>query len=483
MTDYFIDISQTFNGDGLTSGAATIDGGSGAANDFYEVTKALHATIGQLSGGDNVYVRTANASGDLSLPLDVSQTMSFSTSKFNRLRFYFDDGTVWAESGLFTINWHAVDKVNLVWGSHTDIYAGNELDRRLKFEFNYAEGHIHGAPVSLPVLSTLVGAIFHWKGDGNTCDVGYYGSGDSIQVDCLYKISAYGSYSGYSLFNPPRSSKITFKNPVIDLGDLLVSTNIRQFCGYGSYRSSAEFIGGKVIGNSDVFTILRLSGGTSTFVAYFRDFYLDKSTGVSFFNKDAILDTSNQDNTVIVLGGKNTHDCNYFERNIITDFVYNGSFPYLNATLPDAASTGWSLRVEPFNTKEDYEGTMPVLEKYCDLTATNLTVRLELMQVPTMAIDTHNFWYELVYIDDLTGDPIIASSRQDTANAIPLVDSLAAWQPNQTFGEDAFVAKKIELTTPTAVRKGTIIRLYGKTTLDIADGVFIFVCPDFQVSD
>lgn len=163
------------------------------------------------------------------------------------------------------------------------------------------------------------------------------------------------------------------------------------------------------------------------------------------------------------------------------DSRQDGFYPTLNATFPNPAASAWSWKVYCPNVGIGrLPFSLPITQVNQLSSADQLNVRLELLVGKTYpGVNKKSVWAELYYIDDATGVQRAVSSHADGA----LDDSAAVWTPtvgpDPTYGPAAFDEKKIELTTPTAVRPGTNLSLvlFVDAPASSATAHLIFVDP------
>jgi hypothetical protein len=124
--------------------------------------------------------------------------------------------------------------------------------------------------------------------------------------------------------------------------------------------------------------------------------------------------------------------------------------------------------------------SFPVAMKLYTADAAVLTLRLDLQVTNTYApdLDTQNTWIEVSYVDASTGETRFFSGKASTAGAA--LPAGAAWSADY-YGPISFVSKKLEVTTPSSVKKDTVI-LVKLCTVAASSGAseMILACPDVQ---
>ncbi len=152
--------------------------------------------------------------------------------------------------------------------------------------------------------------------------------------------------------------------------------------------------------------------------------------------------------------------------------------PTLNASLPDSVGTPWSWRVFPKAANARNPMSMVSAKMFTGAAGVK-TVTQELLVADTMAVNRKNLWLMVSYEDNATGEIRHLSSQNWAAGAVAA--STAPWSAT-VWGAVSFDKRKLEITTPTAVKSNTVITvsLWSTVTSASANDIF-FVNPDFGV--
>ena len=174
--------------------------------------------------------------------------------------------------------------------------------------------------------------------------------------------------------------------------------------------------------------------------------------------------------------------------NVVYDYAceyssrFDGFYPTLNARLETSAATPWAYRLHTYRTTPQNPAQVAVSKLWTQDAAIR-KVALEILW-PTAATSSFaaptkdKVWITVQYTDDATGSQVFKSGRLFDGST--LAASSAAWSAS-TYGATNFDKYKLELTTPSSVRKDTdvlvnlfvIPRASSPAPLDI-----IMICPD-----
>jgi len=123
---------------------------------------------------------------------------------------------------------------------------------------------------------------------------------------------------------------------------------------------------------------------------------------------------------------------------------------------------------------------VPVLKLFTD-TAASKTITAHVLVADTISTaNKESLWLDVSYTDDTTGVPVSLSTRDYSAAA--LATDTAAWSAT-TWGSINLLKRKLEITTPTSIKKDTpvLITLRG-TVKSASDQDLMFFCPDVSIS-
>jgi hypothetical protein len=171
------------------------------------------------------------------------------------------------------------------------------------------------------------------------------------------------------------------------------------------------------------------------------------------------------------------------------DSRQDGNYPYLTATYPDLVSTGWSWKLYPKYAYITRELALDMAKVFTDTAATK-TITLELLIADTYpGITNQTLFLMGYYYDNATGEQR-AFSTQEFVSPAALTASTVTWNNASGtpevpgYGSASFLKRKIEFTTPTAIKQDSLIslRLVCNTPSSVSTEDLIFVCPDFKIT-
>ena len=461
MANKYIIEGAAFNGNGTSSAEATVAGGVGAWNTITYFEGATPA-YGSIAAGDTVYIRSKTAAGaDITRTLTAALTVgSANATVADHVRWVLDGGTVWPG----------------VSGSLT--FTGTSFNSTLR-AYNSLYAEIRGAWVYRPTsLSATAGFIFlqdacevkHLLFDGSLqTSNGTYVQGSSGRcrlVSCDFITNR--RQAGFGAILGSDYVSLTVEDPAIEV----LSVQPNQIFKPGNLGGSIEVFGGRIYG----------AGATSgTSVAIITG----STAGIRFIGTDIPKEMD------IVLGGTSYGNNGILEaigldggvgavfsdwRTGTIDSRSDGFYPTLNAFLPTTTQTPWSWKVWPNKTTRNIPFKVTSTKLYTgDAGVKTLTCNF-LVADSILGADTESTWLEVQYIDDATG----LRKRIDTRSidGLPLEVSTASWSAT-TYGAVNLLKRQIQVTTPTAVKKDTlVIATLRSFVTAVSANDLMFVCPD-----
>lgn len=482
MTDKYVDISATYNGDGTASNQAASDGASGAWNDIINVMEGTPG-YGSLDAGDVVYVRTYN-SGDLTVVMSGSVTLTSAATQDDPIVFVFDDGNVWSTGGTLTFQqsstygWH--------WSDHIII--------RASYSFNDTT-NIYTSGCKFYVDSTSQLIPWHYVSDNIFIGVEFDGK-DHNQIQCVkmngYKAAKFiGCYLNnstnnaginYGSFAESNSSKAVFYECYFDATNVVTGAT-GGIVSAGAYNNRVEIIGGKCINTGSGKNLIshltppNIRSSLTYGLIYIYGLDLNGLNLIGTGGRLALNDWI----TAVLINEDNYSSDGSGE----VDFFRGNSYPTLNATLSD--STAWSYRCLPSSTANaGYPLHLPEMNKYYTSSAGTVTATVELLIKDTSggsgAYDNptnQHFWAILTYIDN---DNNVSRSVRTAADGTGLSISSVAWSTT-SYGGDTYDKYKIALTTPTDVKQNTWIYVNVFCAIPAIDtDDYFFVDPEIILS-
>jgi hypothetical protein len=169
-----------------------------------------------------------------------------------------------------------------------------------------------------------------------------------------------------------------------------------------------------------------------------------------------------------------------FNGQVYESWVDTGNYPTLNAVLP--TGTPWSIKVMPAIAHLTTPAKISGISKLYLTTAAAKTLTFELaIHENYGTVTKKDFYVEVAYFDDATGDVVFETTEADTGN---LATSSATWSPDPpVYGSDTYVPYKIELTTSKSIKQNSLITArIVSTKTPIYNTDYYFIDPDFSVS-
>jgi hypothetical protein len=487
MANKYVDVSATYNGDGTLSTPAASAGAAGAWNDFANAFKGTPA-YGALANGDVVYVRTNDGTSDLSYTISaVSLTSVTGTNPDSPIRFVFDAGVVWANSGTFTIflsnSLSSIitikNYVELEGNFHLNhLYAGATAISG--FLFNFERCILRGGKITNGVQTTTA----------RGCKLGVTGTGPVALCTMigteLVIGNAYNVNSYLPLMTGGYGAVFRFINCTFDVSQGRTDHTLIEI---GRYGGGIEIVGGKFIGltpshrlyiaNQGVYSTnyqITLDGcdlgsvDADTFVRNYTDY------------APTSLQAASAEGTISVIANNLNGSFNFaqFNGSVYEYWVSGKNYPTLNAVLPNG--TPWSIRVVPAIVHVTSPAKISSINKlYVDSPATKtLTFDLAINEnygTPTKK----DFYVELAYFRSDTGALVTETTEAGTGN---LDVSTAVWTPNPpVYGAENYDTYKIAITTAYPIKQHSLIRAtVVSTRMPTFSTDYYFIDPEFSVT-
>lgn len=476
MADKYIIHGATFNGDGSSSVPASSNGGVGAWNNV-NVLEGTVPSFGTLAAGDTVYIRSKSAAGaDITTTLTTSINLgSTAATLAGFITWVIDDGTLWpGVDGVLTYT-HAS-----TWTTTVRQYNRVVARKRGALVLRSALANPSAGSTLCNCNGEMVNPVLDWSskvgaGEAIALRLGPYSLVEAPLI--LWGRVGGGANDQRGLIEQTtnNASKSTLIGPEIQLLDPNPGLPV-FFGGSGSARGMLHIIGGEISG----------PGATSTQPLYrqLNQTGRFRSVGLRFPRAMDVL-APPQVGTVAAPGEIEIIGCDdgvggHIEKEWgFATSRTDSNPPTLGATLPDAAGSPWSWRVYPKAVNNQDPMALTSAKMFTGAATTKLITQ-EVLVADTMAPNKGSLWITVEYQDNATGKTRHASSRDWGGGA--LAASTADWSAS-VWGAVTFVKRKLELTTPTAVKPNTpiIVTLWGNVLSASANDIF-FVDPDFGVN-
>lgn len=472
MADKYIIHGETYNGDGTSSSAAASNGAAGAWNNINILTGTAPA-YGSLDAGDVVRIRGKTAAGaDITITVSANVNAGKSGLTGTPVVWIFDDGTTWpaATGGVLTFN---------VTGSYAvTALAYNEFDALTQDAIRvvYTGGTNSGVILALSNGSVLR----RWKYDTTILTaVGSHGpSTRATGTPCTATLDRFHAvhHVRYSrLFNAEAYAKLILIEPDIEALSSLEQEPLFEAYSYGS---RIELRGGQVRGTGATSGVT-LCNSAATAQGVFGigfTFPYSMSLGVPNASGQGRYEFVAVDSTIGGFGSVSSDPYG------LVDSRDAGNFPHLNAALDDSASTPWAYLLAP--TSACSRGTPRTIDIAAPFLASAATATLTLnllVSTTFTGANKSNVWAVFSYVDNATGAVKVMSTQDNAAGALD--SSTASWSA-ATYGAVSFDKRKLAVTTSTAIKKDSIVRVvlfWGATMITSGQDIAI-IDPAVQAS-
>lgn len=470
MPNKYIIEGAAINGDGTSPAPATSNGGVGAWNTLTYFEGATPA-YGSIAAGDTVYIRSKTAAG-----ADITRTWSTGVSYgsanatiSNPIYWILDAGNVWpgisgtltytttVDNGITIRRYNCIEAdakaawrfINTNTGQPNANLVGfqdNCIGKNLYFDTSAATSH--GAAVLL--------------GTGNSAGA------RSTLISPTFKVG--NRQIGRGIIATPDYSKVTLIDPDIEL---LVKIIDNQVFSLGMYGASMEIYGGRIygVGASSRVPLVDIQRSC----AGLRIYGMDIPKVMSF-----VTPTNNssehpgQAELFAVDGGMGSAfaDCRTGQYDNRSD----GYYPTLNAYLPTSTPEAWSWKIFPNLVAENRPLRVPSIQLFTQENAAKTLTCNFLFADSFVQVDTNNTWIDVQYTDAATGQMKSITSRTRERNAV--ANSVASWSAT-TYGPVNLLKRHIQVTTPTAIKKDTVVIVTFRTCAKaVTENDIMFLCPD-----
>lgn len=468
MANKYIRHGETFCGDGTTSAAATSNGGVGAWNNI-NVFEGSAPAYGALAAGDTVYIRSKdNAGANITRTLSASVTIgSSSASAGSPVTWVLDNGSIWAGiDGTLTFNCASTFSVNL--RAHNR-YIASRQDALVIAEGNAAASYKqYKVATGVHIRNVLYDLSAATTGDGNYISF----PAGSIQLEAV-NIHVKSAKRPSALFTMSEGySRVILISPSIELLNATQTQPVFMLNGGGEIF---DVLGGSVSGagaTTGVSLVRASCSGSQVNIAG-----LQYPKTMSFCIADNQSSASWKACAIGIDGGVGSAIKDWWgEMDSRTDNYY----PTLNATLPNSTNSPWSWKLYPSNTNLQRSFRVPVGKFYTE-TAASKTVTAEILVADSFSgVDSETVRLDVSYIDDSTGLARFASSHDQAKTA--LATSTANWSAT-TYGSVNLLKRKLVVTTPTAVKKDTVmVAVISGSALSASGNDIMFIDPDVSVT-
>ncbi len=480
---YFVDTSQTYDGDGTLSTGAASDGAAGAANSLWAIRTGSHSYV-TLAAGDTVYVRTYDGSANCGETITSTNADSVGAGTIgNPTTYIFDDGTKWAgDSGQFVLSTNG-SEFNISFGYYTNVYAGDASDRRFKLNFTHTA--ISGThPKFFFAHGISEGCHFESTGGVMLTTIAVTTAGCHITVKDLYWKAGNSWYSTsyFPFMKGTYGMSLLLINPVFDVS--LCTSNAALMCLSRSGQSeSCRVVGGSVENGYEGLELLYLTPTNVNQHNILIEGFNYGALVVPFdFDTVSTFSLANMGNSTQLISCGQTYNYAANIGGCLLNYTPGDLYPTKTATLPDAAGTLWSIRVYVKGSLQDKQVTLPKIEKfYSQPAAGNKTFTVEVAIQTTLSADTSNLSLLVQYVDDTTGELRMVNGRDNVGVALT---SSSGWSAT-SYGSDAFTAYKVsvEMLAGDTIKQYTPIKAFLVCGIErVNDNDSFFYNPDLDIT-
>lgn len=475
MSDKYVDVSATYNGDGTSSSQAASDGASGAWNDLLAVMIAA-PTYGTLNSGDNVWIRTKASGSNLSATATASITMLARGSITQPVIWIFDNlGQKWSgDTGVFTLNIN--NTYSFLGVNFNNIYA-TVADGVV---FNHKQSSLAHVAFATFYHQELKKCKFITETPSTSFYTYIINSGlnnTTVFEECSFYLHRCDSSQSVFSAGQTRGS-IYYKNCLFDISQ---ANSVARLFRQHDDGTAIFIIGGKAIGLQTQYL-----NNTRLGCAPFECDGFDPGLLILSNPSMSAADTRDGRSPVRLSNIPGTDSKYDFHEERISGYSRwkaAGNYPTLAATLPDTARTPWSIQCLPRYACPGMPHTITDMVKFYNGSADQLTLTLEFLLNPVYSSPSSNgWWIEVVYTDSSTGLTKFLSTYEIIGQA--LSESTVTWS-SLVYGAKTYGRYKISITTPTDVKADSDVRVIFRTSVAATnittDPDFYFVCPDFSM--
>ena len=483
MANKYIIHGATFNGDGTDSAEAASDGAAGAWNNINIMTGTTPA-YGSLGAGDKVTVRSKTSGGaDVLVTIAANTSIGSAAATVSApVTWVVDGGTVWPEAN-GTLTFESAGAYQITFQPYNWVRA--EIAER--FVTRWTGASSGSLPTTL--VQSINNYIKHWFFDvpniadawsrstlfqSTTLDRPRVRCGIPFSVD-LGVLRASGGH-------------LLLINPEIELlGSDPVRPNVCVFALDG-FGSSIRAVGGRLFGAG------AQSAASNALVKFLASDRAGVFESIGFQVPKALrvaatatglpsFPTHGGAQSVRMYGLDGGAGGQYVSTwGSVDSRNFDNYYPTLNATILDSAGSGSSWRVYPLDAQDNRPLELVVSKLFSGSPASHVVTLEMLLANPWTgsAVNRSNLWADVSYFDNATGEQRYLTTRLSAATALD--ESLAAWSAT-TWGAVGFVKRKLEVTTPSAIKQDTAVTVTLRGTIKAANAnEILVVCPDPQLT-
>jgi len=470
MATKYISHGNTYDGDGTSSDAATVDGGVGAWNSFTSIFVGTVA-YGSLAAGDTINVRTHDGSGNIDINISGNLVSNTISTYSNPISWVFDDGSIWPDSGVLSI---IQTTSGIIKFQGFNRFFGKSKNFSVKSTYTGSLNNfilLENAELSEVFFETADRSTDGYQSitQGSNCisilnDCHFYIG--TTYSDSRYTPFIYGSYGVTQLIN---NMKITFGPDNNQTADKEL---------FGRARDANIVMRNlEIVGDWEGLSFIDPISGEGALNCSVTKIKTDGLINFGHVNYSSFSAPDTKNLSISDINGKpfDYHFCDYSGSQ---EFQSNGNYPTFSAMLPDGSSTPWSVKIFPYNASDFKPIICSTINKIYNAANSNNTLTFELLLHEDFTSPQKDQWWADVWYTGSDDAMYHLSSKVSGA----LATSTANWS-STTYGAENYVRYKIELTTAVAVKQHTIINavLYSNVP-SVTTNQFYFIDPDFQIA-
>lgn len=471
MPNKYIRHGETFNGNGTSPDAATVDGGVGAWNSLNVLDSfaAPNYGGGSLAAGDTVYIRSKDAAGaDITRTLSANVNLGNTSATYaSRITWIIDGGTVW--SGIDGVIKYTSASASYAVILRTLNNLISEKQSRLVIENTLVSANQSSL---LTTQNNYVKNIkIDWRlGTAFNGNKAILQSGSGFATVENLVVKAGKVHLGVVVFGAANGG-IHLINPDIELTVAAATSVVAQL----SNAAKALITGGRLYG-AGATTGTAVSVAMPTTMTQVECFGFIYPNTVSLVQTLPSFSSFNGVGAIYTYGADGAAAAASANQWGIMDTRQDDNYPTLSAFLPTSDNKAWSYKVYPCEARAGFGATVQ-LSKIHTGDAAALDLNLELLVSDSFAgVNSKTVWISGSYINS-SGVPEYFTTH-DLSEAA-LTTSTAGWSAT-TYWVLTLLKRKITITTPSAVKKDTMVMLrLNWEARSASDHDVFFVNPDF----
>lgn len=467
MANKYIIHGATFNGDGTSSAEATSNGGVGAWNTitYFEGTAPAYGT---LAAGDVVYIRSKDAGGsNITRTLSANMNLGSASATYgSRITWVIDGGLVWSgvDGG---VKYTSASSFAVTLRNFNNLIS----EKQSKFVVENTLVNANQTTMLTVSNSYVKNIELDWVlGTALNGNRGISQNSSSASTFENLVVKAGRVYQGLILFGSGNAA-IHLINPDIDL------TVASPMVVVGTLSSPAKvtITGGRLYG-AGATTGTVITAALPAACSQLECYGFVYPNTVNLVQTIPSFSSFNGVGAIYVYGADGVAGAASANQWGILDTRQDDNYPTLSAFLPTSDNKPWSYKIYPSEARNGFCATV-LMSKIHTGDDAALNLNLEFLVSNSFAgLNASNIWVTGSYINS-SGVPEYFTTHDLSAAA--LTTSTAGWSAT-TYGAITLLKRKIAITTPSAVKKDTMVILrFQCEARSASSSDILFVNPDF----